>query len=514
MRKKLIIFSLLIICLSLCSCIKPIEIEVPLGEKIKNDFTVNEYFSDNAILQENATINITGTSEKGVVMVATIYDSKDNLVVMNYGITEDDNSFTIMINTPKASTKEYRLEIKDSNDIYKHTYEKIKFGQVWLINKNDFYVEEEKSVNQNSIELTNCNYYYMTETESKWITEETNEKINPFISELAKVIYNENKSLFTDDVPVGIIILDVEEHNIYEWISKNNIDRIKLIKDYFEKFKIDNDNKVSKLYECFLKPLENIKLNGIIWNFSLKEANNAVIYNEKYFNIYGILLNVLTNYFCDSYGENTSIVFIQSENSNNEIDEKLRKEQIKNSYYFNNTILIPTYDLNVTYNEELEEYELTNIDTETLLKRITSVLYDDSKISGYSKLIMHKNEKNEITDIIITISNTDKLVVTPNGDLNELTVLEIYDEAGELIDIDYQISGNRIIINLLKEKNSEISPEEPDEETTEQKVLEEEILEYYKISKIVYNTKYENNSGWLYNEYMIPVLPFVIEVGK
>lgn len=508
MNKKIIIFSLLLMCLSLCSCFERIQIEIPVGEKIVNDFTVNDYFQNNAVIQANNEIEVSGISEKGVVLVATIYDSKGNVIIQNYGITDEKNAFTITIKTPKASTKAYTLEIKDSNDIFVHLYKNIKFGQVWLINKNDYYVEESNEkidLLSEKNEFDNFGFYYVTEDKKEWLEEDIDQIVNPFILNLSKTIYDENQSLLLDDVPVGFIILDVENDNLFEWISKNQIDRIKYIKEYFEKFDIGEDEKVSELYENILKPLEGIKLEGIIWNFSLKEANNAVIYNEKYFHVYGVLLNILTNYFCDTYTENVKIVFIQSENSDNQFVNRLREEQMRNSYYFNNTKLIPTYDLNVEYNEELEKYEMIEINPNKLLERIKNTIYNDYKVSGYSKLITKSNDDGVMTNITIVISNTNDLnYVTTNED-KEFDFLEIYDKEGNLLDIAYKIVNNQIIIDLLKP-------------VKEEKLLEDEekelVDEYYQVSKIIYNIQNKEHNGWLYNENEIPVLPFIIEVGK
>lgn len=506
MNKKIIIFSLLLMCLSLCSCFERIEIEIPVGEKIKNDFSVNEYFRDNAVIQADEEINITGISEEGVVLVASLFDNRGNLINQNYGITEGNNSFSIIIKTPKASTKVYKLEIKDSNNTFVHNYQNIKFGKVWMINKNDYPIIETFNNKKESENYDNFGFYYVTENEKEWLDKNIENIVNPFILSFVKTVEKENQSLLSDGVPVGIIILDIQSDNIYEWISKNYVERIKYIKEYFEFFDIDEEDNVSKLYETVLKSLEGIKLEGIIWNFSLKEANNAVIYNEKYFNVYAAMLNILTNHFCDVYSEKVKIIFIQSESSDNNLVDRLRAEQIRNSYYFNNTILIPTYDLNVEYNKELEKNEIVELDSEKLLSRIINVLYNDYLVSGYSKLITKSNDDGVMTNITIVISNTDDLKYEVTEEMEMINFLEIYDENNNLLNIEYKVVNNQIIIDLLKP----VTDEEID-------ILEEEkelINEYYQVSKIKYSVKNSENNGWLYNEYLIPVLPFVIEVGR
>ena len=69
----------------------------------------------------------------------------------------------------------------------------------------------------------------------------------------------------------------------------------------------------------------------------------------------------------------------------------------------------------------------------------------------------------------------------------------------------YKIVNNQIIIDLLKP-------------VKEEKLLEDEekelVDEYYQVSKIIYNIQNKEHNGWLYNENEIPVLPFIIEVGK
>ena len=216
--RKVMIICLLIICFTLCSCEEPVRIEIPVGEKITEDFKVNSYFNDNAIIEASSSINIVGVSEEGVVMIASVYDNKGKLVSQNYGIAGLDNTFSITINTPSASTKEYKLEIKDSFDTYIHTYNNIKFGEVWLINTNE--LTEVDEVSDNNIKHKNIGYYYVNKEVSSW---ETNENVSSYIKKLAEKIYQQHESLISNDVPIGIIVLDSEKSNLYEWVSKNNL---------------------------------------------------------------------------------------------------------------------------------------------------------------------------------------------------------------------------------------------------------------------------------------------------
>lgn len=498
--RKVMIICLLIICFTLCSCEEPVRIEIPVGEKITEDFKVNSYFNDNAIIEASSSINIVGVSEEGVVMIASVYDNKGKLVSQNYGIAGLDNIFSITINTPTASTKEYKLEIKDSFDTYIHTYNNIKFGEVWLINTNE--LTEVDEVSDNNIKNKNIGYYYVNKEVSSW---ETNENVSSYIKKLAEKIYQQHESLISNDVPIGIIVLDSEKSNLYEWVSKNNIDRVKYLKDYLVHNDLYDSEMTSNLYEKMLKPLEGIKFTGYIWHFSDNDSSFSL--GKNYEKAYAIMLNLLTNYFCDAFGENVKKVFIQSESSTIESIEILRTHQMNNSYYFSNTYLIPTYDLNVLYDEELNENNIVEIDENKLIDRIIKVVYDGVRPSGYSKLVSLYNEKEELTKVSIYISNTDYLMcdisdadyIAENG----LKFLKIYDVNNNLIDLDYVINNNVIEIDLeIKDIISEDVKDVPLEK------------QYYQISRIEYDVKKENGNCWIYNDENIPLLPFTIEVGK
>ena len=499
--RKVIIICLLIICFTLCSCKEPVRIEIPVGEKITEDFKVNSYFGDNAIIEASSNINIIGVSEEGVVMIASVYDNKGKLVSQDYGIAGLDNKFCITIKTPSASTKEYKLEIKDSFDTYIHTYNNIKFGEVWLININELSIVEEVSEN-NNIKNKNIGYYYVNKEISSW---NMDENVSSYVKKLAERIYQRHESLISNDVPIGIIVLDSKKSNLFEWISKNSIDRVKFLKDYLVHNDLYDNEMTSNLYEKMLKPLEGIKFTGYIWHYS--ENDSSFLLGNKYEKVYAIMLNLLTNYFCEAFGENVKKVFIQSESSDLDVIEKLRTHQMINSYYFSNTYLIPTYDLNVLYDEKLNENIITQIDENKLIDRIIKVVFDGVRPSGYSKLVSLYNEKEELTKVSIYISNTDYLMCDiSDADYianNGLKFLKVYDINNNLIEVDYVINNNVIEIDL--EIKDIISEDLKDVAIEKQ---------YYQISRIEYDLKKENGNCWIYNNENIPVLPFIIEVGK
>lgn len=499
MKRKVMIICLLIISLALCSCKEPIKIEIPVGEKITEDFKVNSYFNNNAIIQANSTISITGVSEEGVVMIASIYDSKGELISQNYGIATLDNTFSIAINTPNASTKNYKLEIKDSFDTFIHTYTNIKFGQVWLINKNVLSVVELPEENKENLLNQNIGYYYVNKTMSSW---DNSEIITSYVRNLANKIYQEHKSIISNDIPIGIIVIDTEDTYLFEWISKNKIDRAKFVKDYLIKENLYDNEIVSNLYEKVLSPLEGIKISGYIWHYSEKDASFSL--GEDYSLVYSILINFLTNYFCDTFGENIKKVFVQNPTSENEKINELRSHQMIMSYYFSNSYLIPTYDLNVKYDEELEKNFIVEIDQTKLIKRIIDIVFEGKRPSGYSKLVSLYNDKGELTKISIYISNTDKLIC------KEMNFLNIYDNEGNLIELNYVIKNNVIEIDLeipvLEEEVVDVQDGNENIEPIEK--------QYYQISRIEYEALKEKGGNWLYNEENIPVLPFIIEVGK
>ena len=112
MRKRIqivLFISIFTICLFISGCVH--RVKIPIGERPTEKFTVVEYIKDDAIFQAASSLKISGKSNSGVVIVATLYDSKNLIVNQVYCNTDNNGNWDLNLATPDASMKSYTLNI-------------------------------------------------------------------------------------------------------------------------------------------------------------------------------------------------------------------------------------------------------------------------------------------------------------------------------------------------------------------------------------------------------------------
>ena len=72
-----------------------------------------QYLTDCAFFQQKENLTISGSSEEGVVIVATLYDENNRLIDQNYTYVMDSGLWKIELKSPSASYKKYYLVIED-----------------------------------------------------------------------------------------------------------------------------------------------------------------------------------------------------------------------------------------------------------------------------------------------------------------------------------------------------------------------------------------------------------------
>ena len=83
MRRFSFILCLTLLGLLLVACVQPIQ--SPIGKNPTKPFILtDQYLTDGAFFQQKENLVISGTSEEGVVIVATLYDENNRLIDQNY----------------------------------------------------------------------------------------------------------------------------------------------------------------------------------------------------------------------------------------------------------------------------------------------------------------------------------------------------------------------------------------------------------------------------------------------
>lgn len=525
MKKILISFTFLISIFSLFILTGCNSIEIPVGVRPTKKFTVVDYVQNQAIFEAKSKVKISGVSESGVIIVATLYDNKGDEVTEVYTDTSEDGIWKLEFDAPSASYKTYTLKIKDSIGVYHHTFNEIKFGYVWLVTGEEIKNTnlEEKSDIDVETGYKPTDYNKMFYVDNKWIP--ATKEVSVFGYELIEK--RKNNSLSWNKAPIAVVFATTNDSAIYTWLSRDIIESRKVIKDFL----INNDlyvknetlieNGMAYNYEKYFNTIKNLSYSNIIFNQStidLENLNKNKYYDDKSFiSVYSLMFYSLIANFDDNFNVNNKIFIIQKGSIYIDNISLLRRIESSMTNFFNKCEIIPTYDIALLYSknykkylsqEEYQEYlnndsntindlELHGIDFNKLLTRISDNLDENMQAPILNDVVQEYNEDNEVKSIILIFKNIQYF----NND-NKIIGLEFIDVNGKIIDVDYQIIDNKIIINL--EKTLEIVEEETNPENSDK---------YIKLSAIRYGQNsfiYDNNLG---NDY-IKVIPFEIILKK
>lgn len=503
MKKNVLLLLCLLLIIFLTGCIN--NYEVPIGNVPTEMFTIAEFVDDNAIYQATSTLIISGKSQPGVIIVARLFDNKNSVYSLSYSDTDTSGNWSIKLDTPDASFKEYSLKISDSTDKYHEYFNNIRFGESWLIVGDDIsnqIVEFDYPVSaytQDKDEVDTLNYNNMFYYEGKWIP--ASEKISEFGYQLIKKISDSFKTW--SKYPISIVYATANNANIYGWLSRDLIDSRKIIKDALvdKNYYVTNDEKLdasdmSYYYENKIKTILGMSFSNIVVNQGIKDlsdANNGIFYqNNEFDKLYFQMLYNFIGELDDDFLVEEKIMLIQAHADVKSNLQKLRLIQTNVSNIYNDCEIIPTYDLTLVYdvNESkyiskkdnpvsLENLEIHDFDIQKLVTRIYNVSNDIIKIPSITNCVQIYNDDKEVVQIRLIFNNVIEFIKHPS-----IIGLEFYDFEGNLLDdVEYSFSNNELIINL--EKKVLVPNDIYDVELEEKTSFTEEVI-LIEIGKICY----------------------------
>lgn len=510
MKKIFTIFVCFFILIFITGCIQ--KIKIPLGVKPTKEFTIYDYIQDDAIFQASSELVLSGTSEEGVVIVATLYDNKGNNVFESYCTTNNEGIWELRLHTPAASMKNYSLKIKDSNEIYRKTINDIRFGETWLILGDNINNVEDKNIVKEELNNVLTDYNKMFYYKGEWIPASSD--ISDFGFNLINEIINIQK--IWSQFPVGMVFATEEDTAIYEWLSLEAINSRKMIKDYLdnENIIINEDNKsrysANVLNNKYSKQLTQMSYANIVLNQGIKDLfdyNNGIHYNYYNFeNMYSMCLYTFISELITNVNVYNEIYFIQDSISEEDNIELLRKLQSNISKYYNSVNIIPTYDLCKLYDIKNDEiindlddinYDFIKImgyDTKQLAKRIFIFDRNNLRAPCLDNVVQDYDKDENLISIKLIFENVNSF-----DNIEELIGLKFYDVNKEEIKLNYSIIENEILVDLTYYNN--------DEEFNDTN----EEIKFYDITYVVYafdNFILDNNL----TSKGIPTLPFEVVI--
>ncbi len=505
LRLLLSIFSLALI-FFLSSCVRP-QI-IPVGNRPTKKFTVVDYLQDDAIFEAKSELKLYGNSEFGVVIVATLYDSKGNVIDQNYAYTSDNNEWQLSLKAPDASMKVYTLKIADAAEIFHEVFVNIRFGEVWLYlgdNLNNFSLDDYTSdtsfaTHEDDVIDYNKMFYY----NNKWAFASRNKSNMGYtlLDNIDKNLSSHNKK------PLAIVFASEEQTNIYNWLSRDLISSRKVIKDfliandlYKETDEVLSTNDMAYLYEKYLLTLSGMTYTNVIINqgqWDLEASNDESLYVDKPFSyIYSQMLYNFFDLLENEFTIKEKVLVLQESSDFTSNSHVLREVQARICNYFNHFVIVPTYDINIVGDNQMkivskddlasldnfDDLTIIGLDYEKLAQKLLLMIEENYEAPTLSSVVKeYDSTSDQVIMVKLIFSNINKF-----DKIEKINGLKFYDEDGNLLDLDYTIVNNEIIINLEVKTDDMIEASSIDSMPNKS---------YFKLSKISYGYDsfiYDNN---------------------
>lgn len=481
MNKKIIIIIFIIVSGFLVGCNIP-TIPIPdKGVKPTKPFVVDDYFTSNAVFQQKKDIRLTGVSEEGVVLKATLYNNKSRIIDQNYTIVLPDSTWKITLEAPVASFDEYRIVINDNDEIYQEELQNILFGEVWLLAGEGFI---NKPISDEQIIIDDSLRFFKQEINGgKWLDNNQIEKISLFSYQFAlkiKQYYN---------LPVGFILTQTNSSHLDAWLSPDLINNVNVNQfiNMVNRKNCDDNDKMSFLYQQKIEPISKINISGVIFHQGITDISSFEASNDDeiklYYQLYAKTLTHLMEEWYHLFLNECEFYLIQEPSNNLDNIVYLRNAQATGSFYYTYTTIIPTYDFIFSFDDGLLDDDIIKIAERTSLIARTKTYRERTNYLApvYTNLII---SKDQIEIEFTNISRFDKI-----GIIETLLVKDIDDN---IIETKIEFERNWLIIKIPKLENDT----------------------FVEIGSISYAMLPDSSLGNLKNSYGVPAVPFKIIINE
>ena len=423
------------------------------------------------IIQQEKDFEIAGKTEKGVVIVATLFDDENNKVSQSIALGDVNGDFLITMEGQKGSYNKYRLEISDSN--HTHKFYDILFGEVWI------FAGEQKDFTRDITydEEKDCNVRFLRylEDEYKWLSMDEKNEIYDLIESCA---FELQEKL---DLPVAIVDATLLSGYADAWLSEKtaalhtNLKKYLIDLNRFSDYASENTNKdeLSSMFYTYFDSLSSMNINGVIWSQGTSDFKS--VESDKYNSIittYTYLLNQLFSDLINMFGNDTQIYCVQETYSEDLFVQDLRFAQSIPAYQINNVNIISTYDCFTTQSmeEELVLAEDTSIDEEITneeeMEEIEYVFSYEKYVERISDSVYYIYYQNDFTYVSPSFSNfivsNNIITISFNNiyileEVDEIYGLVILDEEGNSLDYEITFIKNKFKISLNIEEEININ---------------------------------------------------------
>lgn len=477
MRRFSFILCLTLLGLLLVACVQPIQ--SPIGKNPTKPFILtDQYLTDGAFFQQKENLVISGTSEEGVVIVATLYDENNRLIDQNYTYVMESGLWKIELKSPSASYKKYYLVIEDS--VNQKTIKDIHFGDIWLLAGEGFVNIPLSEIRGPILEPTASplvmGFYKQGFDQGAWIDPARLD----FADQVSGFAYYFAWGLAQKlEIPIAVVLAQVEESHLDAWVSPELISTKETVRTFSTLTNRYKDeitgskeayDQMGYLFESKIRPVLKMRYQGILWYQGISDLQElsgcASEDKDQYLTLYSKALTYLFSDYYRQLDDEVDIYIIQEPSyEEDEFAEAdivgLRQAQAMGSYFYTYTTIVTTYDLHQTEQDdlELEAKALEQVFETEPNKRLGPV--DIEKAAGRVVLATRTktyHERNNYlapnyTNIVISSSMVRIAFTSRLQEKKVINSLHLFDENGDEIAIDYEINQEWLTITWDSESD-------------------------------------------------------------
>ncbi len=254
--------------------------------------TLGEYFTDNAVLQCDMPVRLTGSTAPGKEVTAGLFVEGDDVPVAEGSVTaRSDGSFTLVLPAQKGSYDVYELEVTSGSRTIR--LKNLLFGEVWLTagqSNMQYKLGWTADGCKLDPETEFCDTYLRGLIDigpnPVWTLGDT-----PLIADVTAIGYYFASELReTLDVPVAVIDTAAGGSSLYEWVRPHALEENEEIFEY-----VNPRFKVGLIYDIRIGRLAGMTVRGMLWYQGENNWNDPAGY-------YSETMRILRADWGDSFG--------------------------------------------------------------------------------------------------------------------------------------------------------------------------------------------------------------------
>ncbi|MBQ5592321.1 MAG: hypothetical protein IIU80_05195 [Clostridia bacterium] len=291
-------------------------------------------YGDGMLFQQKKDAVLAGEARPDSVIVAALFDSRNELVAQGGAAAEADGSFRVSFTAPEGGYEEYTIVMLQDGEIFE-SLENVAFGELWLASgqsnmqyplgqaKGGFDDMNNGKMHSKWLRVLMVPPYVNSYTQIGFVPDVPQKDIagalwvngeNEFIYNMSAVAFYFAQEMMQElDVPVGILNAALGGSSIASWISRGRIDSEPTLKNmlytygaYKESSEWNGHNQnvytdIGTNYNHKIEALGNFRPVGMIWY----QGESDIGYSEEY---YAMAFDAIQSLYTDVFSYDNGLL--------------------------------------------------------------------------------------------------------------------------------------------------------------------------------------------------------------